>query len=381
MINLNRLLGITAFSFSLLSLLMIVNIFNILLDYGIPSSINCQSWNSWYCNNHPKIYKIFFFPSEYHKKKLNNIDPYLELLKIFLTTAAGTTAGFKLLVTRDERLKNQLSEATALLNDNKINVRIQGIFLLKRILSISPENKQFIVDLLTLFIREQSPLTSNIDNDSTNITNDIQTALSELLEINSKNLERNLSSSNLKKGNFSFSDLRRIDFTNSNLEGSFFKKADLRQANFEAAYLKRTNLSETTLNEAIFKYAHLENANFSSNNLHLKDVKFQYAYLQGAKFEGTIFDKNVAFDDAILDGAKFINATLKKVSFKRSKLQKAKFFGADLKGADFEGADLEGADFEGAKNIIPERIKTAKNWELAKYNPEFRRQLGLSSEE
>ncbi|MFM5999270.1 MAG: hypothetical protein ACKPE1_18835 [Dolichospermum sp.] len=38
------------------------------------------------------------------------------------------------------------------------------------------------------------------------------------------------------------------------------------------------------------------------------------------------------------------------------------------------------ADFMGAKNLTPEQVKSAKNWEKACYDPELRRKLNLPPE-
>ncbi|MFM6219918.1 MAG: hypothetical protein ACKPDM_06040 [Dolichospermum sp.] len=38
------------------------------------------------------------------------------------------------------------------------------------------------------------------------------------------------------------------------------------------------------------------------------------------------------------------------------------------------------ADFMGAKNLTPEQVKSAKNWEKACYDPELRIKLGLPPE-
>ncbi|MDJ0598880.1 MAG: hypothetical protein QNJ37_08585 [Crocosphaera sp.] len=46
--------------------------------------------------------------------------------------------------------------------------------------------------------------------------------------------------------------------------------------------------------------------------------------------------------------------------------------------ANFSNADISEADFTEAKNITPQQIKQSKNWEKAKYDPDFRKELGLS---
>ncbi|MEO1183197.1 MAG: pentapeptide repeat-containing protein, partial [Cyanobacteria bacterium J06636_27] len=59
----------------------------------------------------------------------------------------------------------------------------------------------------------------------------------------------------------------------------------------------------------------------------------------------------------------------------------------DLRSADLRSADLSGAKFwdkesgRKTKNITPEQIKQAKNWEKVVYSPKFRKKLGLPPSE
>ncbi|MEB3182155.1 MAG: caspase family protein [Nostocaceae cyanobacterium] len=50
---------------------------------------------------------------------------------------------------------------------------------------------------------------------------------------------------------------------------------------------------------------------------------------------------------------------------------------ARLSSAKFIGADLSGTDFSYAKDLTPEQVKSAKNWEKAIYDEDFRKKLGL----
>jgi hypothetical protein len=50
------------------------------------------------------------------------------------------------------------------------------------------------------------------------------------------------------------------------------------------------------------------------------------------------------------------------------------------KWVDRSDANLSDADLRFAKNLTPEQVKEANNWEKAKYHEEFRKLLGLPSE-
>jgi uncharacterized protein YjbI with pentapeptide repeats len=67
-------------------------------------------------------------------------------------------------------------------------------------------------------------------------------------------------------------------------------------------------------------------------------------------------------------------------------LSDANFSDANLKDANLENANLSCLEsdgirfctnFRGAKNLTPEQVKSAENWEEAIYDEEFRKKLGL----
>lgn len=118
--------------------------------------------------------------------------------------------------------------------------------------------------------------------------------------------------------------------------------------------------------------AHLGSIKLKNANLTNADLKF--AHLEGADLRGVNLT-NAHLEGADLQGANFQGANLTNAS-----LWRADFQGADLQGANLTNADLQGADLVGAENLTPTQIKAAKNWDKAKYNPEFRKQLGLSPE-
>ncbi|BDA75854.1 hypothetical protein CAL7716_100200 (plasmid) [Calothrix sp. PCC 7716] len=120
------------------------------------------------------------------------------------------------------------------------------------------------------------------------------------------------------------------------------KEAELGTANLCYAILRDANLSNALLRHADLRYAHLNGTNLTGTNL------------TAANLDGT------SFIGANLSGA-FLN-------------------GANLKGTHFGDALLHGANFTEVKNLTIQQIKAAKNCETAKYDPKFRKLLGLPSE-
>ncbi len=136
--------------------------------------------------------------------------------------------------------------------------------------------------------------------------------------------------------------------------------------------LSSIDLSNTDLHDANLSSAKLKSANLSGANLNdaeLSSVDLQEADLRGAKLSG-----------ANLSNAHLIHADLSNAKLIGAKLESANLFCADLSDADIENANLNDANFLGVEKVTPEQIKAARDWDKARYKPEFMEKLGLPSE-
>ena len=156
------------------------------------------------------------------------------------------------------------------------------------------------------------------------------------------------------------------------------------------------------------KCANLFGAKLGGANLigaNLIDVPLPVTNLSGAFLNGANL-KNASLSLSSLNGASLTTAKLNSADFRLAELRLADLCLADLIGADLSGADLSGADFRranlsgadfsnanlscisikderhctnftGAENLTPEQVKSAKNWQQAIYDEEFRKKLGL----
>lgn len=149
----------------------------------------------------------------------------------------------------------------------------------------------------------------------------------------------NLRGINLNSANLSFANLISADL----------KGADLRNADLSSADFRDANLSSADLSGANFSNADLSRVTLSATNLYntkLSDARLYYADLGNA-------------------------------DFRYADLRNANLRSADIKNANFGSANLEKTDFRYAKNLTPEQVKSAKNWQQAIYDEEFRKKLGL----
>ncbi|MFM6323934.1 MAG: pentapeptide repeat-containing protein, partial [Microcystis panniformis] len=209
-------------------------------------------------------------------------------------------------------------------------VVIGGIYSLERIAKDSPKDQWTIMEVLTSYIRKNSPIPSNIQQlepeerqkaleKLPSVSIPVQAALTV---IGRRKVENDQAGDNLAETNdFAWDNLAETtDF-------SKIKILDLSRTNLRGANLNRANLYRANLWEANLNGAYLNRANLIGANL---------------------------------IGADLIGADLKGADLKGADLNLA-----DLKGADLIGANLIGANLNGAENLYPEQIKSACFWEKA----------------
>ena len=115
-------------------------------------------------------------------------------------------------------------------------------------------------------------------------------------------------------------------------------------ANLNGADLRGVNLIEINLRSVNLRYAYLSYACLSKADLssaYLNDTDLSGAYLNGTNLSNTNFN------------------------------------GANLSDTYLDNANLSNADLRGARNLTPEQVKSARNWQQAIYDEEFRKKLGL----
>ncbi|MEP0858616.1 pentapeptide repeat-containing protein [Trichocoleus sp. DQ-U1] len=165
---------------------------------------------------------------------------------------------------------------------------------------------------------------------------------------------------------------RQANLDGINLKGAILKRVVLEQALLQKANLEKANLQEANLREANLQEAELPKANLEGATLE-GAILFK-TDLSGAKLE-TAFLQDATLEEARLQDADLERANLRKANLQGANLQGANLQGAILREANLQGANLQGADLRKARKLTPEQVKAAKNWDKAKYDPEFFKQL------
>ncbi len=166
----------------------------------------------------------------------------------------------------------------------------------------------------------------------------------------------------LERRDFSTVDLSRIDLSSANIRGAYLSSTDFTSANLSNANLYGADLMGTKLYDTNFS-----SANLTGTNLYGADLSY-----------ANIKDANLSRAD--VSRANFTAADLSRANFTAANLSRADFTFADFSHAILIGANLHDADLSYAKNLTSEQVKSAKNWNKAKYDELFRHHLGLPPE-
>jgi len=182
---------------------------------------------------------------------------------------------------------------------------------------------------------------------------DLQDAILQNVNLSEVNLDKAiLIGANLQRAN-----LRKSFLHSANLSNTKLQQADLSEVNLDKARLNGANLSNANLRKSFLHSANLSNANLQETNL-----------------------SEVNLDTAILKAANLQRANLSGANLSNANLQLADLQEVDLKKANLQKTDLQNTNLKKAKNMVVDQVKAAKNWQLAKYDSDFRKQLGLPPE-
>ncbi|GAB1544811.1 hypothetical protein NUACC21_74870 [Scytonema sp. NUACC21] len=341
-------------------------------------------------------------------------------------------------VAEEKQVTERFAKAIEQLGNANIHVRLGAIYALERISKDSDKDYWQVMEILTAYVRETSPypprdkadnkplwesvLSIHKKDNSPSTTDDLQdippigTDIQAVLTVISRRAKSygqgeenrldlsksDLSRANLSSANLSSADLSSANIGSADLNSAFLIDTNLRAANLEAANLKAANLEGANLIKADLLKANLEGANlikadFLKANLEGADLEdanlikanLSYVNLMGANlikanlssaYLGSADLSSAYLIGANLEGAYPMGANLYKANFYKANLSRANLSDANLSDALLISADLSDADLSDAKNLTPEQVKKAENWEKAKYSEEFRAKLGLPPE-
>jgi anion-transporting ArsA/GET3 family ATPase len=262
-------------------------------------------------------------------------------------------------LTQQRLITERFSKAVEQIGNTKEEVVIGGIYSLERIAKDSPKDQWTIMEVLTSYIRKNSPIPSNIEQlepeerqkaleKLPSVSIPVQAALTV---IGRRKVENDQAGDNLAETTDP-NKIKILDLSGTNLRKAYLNGANLNRANLIGANLIGANLIGANL-----RLADLEGANL--NGADLKGANLNGAYLNGAYLNGAYLN-GAYLNGAYLNGANLIGANLNGAYLNGAYLNRA-----NLNGAYLIGANLNGAYLNGAVGLNPEQIKSACFWERA----------------
>jgi Pentapeptide repeats (8 copies) len=258
-------------------------------------------------------------------------------------------------LTQQGQITDRYTKAIEQLGDDKLDVRLGGIYALERIATDSERDHPTVVEVLSAFVREHSQR-STVDDDNVGDDNggplapppkpvkreptaDVQAAVTVLDRLPQRR--------HVTRGNLKGAHLEGANLDDANLEGATLADAHLEGASLDWANLQRANLQRANLAGAYLQHAHLAGADLGMANL--EGALLGGAILRGAHLHG-----------ANLERAWLQWAHLEGADLKRANLESAQLWGTKLQGANLDGAQLQGATYD-ADTVWPDEF----DWKAA----------------
>jgi hypothetical protein len=209
------------------------------------------------------------------------------------------------------QITERFTKAVDQLGDDKIQIRLGGIFALERIAEDSKEYHWPVIEVLTACVREQAAYTPARKKEG---RADIQAIVNAIGHLTRRYGARE--------------DSHVVDLNNADLFGLDLSEAHLEGALLFGSHLERGRLDSARLEEADLRAAHFNGANLYG--VDLKNADLRGAHLDGAHLSG----------------------------------EQIELAGADLGGADLKTTDVGETDLRGVKNLVREQIEQANgDWQ------------------
>lgn len=259
---------------------------------------------------------------------------------------------------KEGQITDRYTAAVGNLGDDKMDIRLGGIYALQRIMQDSTRDQPTIANVLATYVRTHAVRPPARYR---SVNADVQAALTVLTTRDTAHdgsFRPDLRGARLQQAELApakgasgaalaGADLRAVDLNHSLLDNVDLSRADLFGAVLTGASLLDADLSHADLSKADLSFARLYGANLAGADFFaadLSDAQFFDADLSGAE----LFAAELS--DAVLSGADLSNADLRGVDLG----------GVELRGTTLAGASLAGADLRGARHLTRKQVDSAR---------------------
>lgn len=277
--------------------------------------------------------------------------------------AGGYLAINRLEVNREGQITECFSRAITQLGDERLALRLGGIYALERIARDSHRDHWSVMQVLTAYVRELARWTPQGEDTE-------YVPLRELLPDSTGEVDRKIFLAVRGRRHQVPADIQAVldvlrkrqpafgrgEHRGLNLEYADLRGAQLEGANLRWAYMPCTNLDQAYLWSANMDIARMWGSSLRDAQMYeasLRETELPYAQLQWADLMcADLEGADLKYAD--LDHAWLWEACLRNVDFTNASL-----IGASLSGADLQGATLDGADLRAAYGLTQEQIESA----------------------
>ncbi len=276
---------------------------------------------------------------------------------------------------RESQLTERFATAVRLLGDERMEIRLGGIYALERLARDSEADHWAVMETLSAFIRENARWEKSkeeLEFDAFNVGKSPQkkktpadnpkprTDIQAILTVIGRRPEERRKYEEEREYN--------LDLSGTDLRGVDICKAFLKHINLENTSLALAKLSGANLSGAVFSGANLSGAELSGADL--SRAMLSGTDLSGANLSGAVLS-GANLSGAVLSGALLFFVDLSGISLFGVDLSGAVLYKANLVGANLYDANLTGAHLSGA-NFIDADLSRANLTDAvftkAKYN-------------
>jgi uncharacterized protein YjbI with pentapeptide repeats len=333
------------------SLLVTISIWAVYLLWKVPQW-QADAWARTGSSNPRELFEI----ENQSRGTLGQILSGVAVLTglIFAWQQLGQTSD-NLRVSTEGQITDRFTSAVDQLGSDALTVRLGGVYALERIARDSPRDYGPVMEVLTAFARQESPLPANAAATPVVAAPAVPEEVRAVLKVIGRRTEEQIAAElaagsgcldltdlNAVGVDLSGADLRNTCWNRSDLRGAQLMRADISGASFVGADLSQqasldgANARGAVLSQADLRLSNLSNADLSDANLLSADLSF----------------------------AQLVETDLSDSTLVGAMLDTANAFGADFTHADFAGASLDatvlsGADLTGAEHLTPDQLATA----------------------
>ncbi len=251
---------------------------------------------------------------------------------IFAWQQLGQTSD-NLRVSEEGQITDRFSRAVDQLGSAQFTIRLGGIYALERIARDSPRDYEPVMEVLTAFARQESPLPkAGAGTPVAAVSGEIPLDVQAVFKVIGRRTPAQIETELEQGGCLDLTGISAVgaDLADYNLQNTCWDRSDLR-----GALLNRADLSRATFVGTNFQQADLDSVSAVAADFNNANLSF-----------ANLSEANLS--EANLLAANLATATLQGTNLTQANLISADMVGALAFGADFSAANMLNADLSGA---------------------------------